>query len=770
MVSAEPNPEAGVTDLNALEALYFAALEKPVAERPVFLDAACGGNADLRARVERLLTAQANVGDFLGAPDRRDPEGTVTLGPEMPGPAPDCSGRDEHADTVIAGRYTLVEMIGEGGMGSVWRAQQTDPVQRAVAVKLIKAGMDSKQVLARFEAERQALALMNHPNIATVLDGGLHDGRPFFVMELVKGVPITEHCDHHKLTPKQRLELFVPVCQAIQHAHQKGIIHRDIKPSNVLVARYDDRPVPKVIDFGVAKAVDEPLTDKTLATGFGVTVGTPEYMSPEQASFNNRDVDTRSDVYALGVLLYELLAGSPPFSRKELERVGVLEILRVIREQEPPRPSAKLSTADALPTLSANRGTEPAKLTRLVRGELDWIVMKALEKDRARRYETPSALARDVERHLRNEAVEARGPSTWYRLGKFLRRNRWTVLAVALVLASVVGWANSFDMTRQANLISTAEAAARTEAFEYRYFLKYDLLGGPDRHNPNRTMQESLDRAAQSLGTDRMLDPRTEARLRELLGEAYLAMGSADRAEAQLTRAVQLFKTRYGTEPWNEEDLGVMSTLALLYTLLERHDRAVPLREELLAQYRREQPIPDFKVHNYVCAIIAMGACYADQGRFPEAEALLSEALDLCRGPRSPHVHGPDGVRKWALQHRARCLIARNEYTAAEGEVRECQSLAPRDDPERPNLDCLLGEALRGQRRYTDAEPLFLSAYKGLVQRSGTWPRDEAAVKRVVAQLVALYTAWDRPDDVRKWRAAPGRRPDRAPAPREVMR
>src|SRR5205823_2284790 len=247
----------------------------------------------------------------------------------------------------VVGPYKLLEQIGEGGMGTVWMAQQTEPVKRVVALKLIKAGMDSKQVIARFEAERQALALMDHPNIARVLDAGATAaGRPYFVMDLVKGVPITRYCDDHRLTPRQRLELFVPVCQAVQHAHQKGVIHRDLKPSNVLVARYDDRPVPKVIDFGVAKATGVQLTEETLHTGFGAVVGTVEYMSPEQAGFNQFDVDTRSDIYSLGVLLYELLAGSPPFSRKDLEKAGMLEMLRLIREQEPSKPSIKLSTAD----------------------------------------------------------------------------------------------------------------------------------------------------------------------------------------------------------------------------------------------------------------------------------------------------------------------------------------------------------------------------------------------------------------------------------------
>src|SRR5437588_7635414 len=299
--------------------------------------------------------------------------------------------------------------------------------------------MDTRQVIARFEAERQALAMMDHVNIARVFDAGATvNGRPYFVMELVHGVPITKYCDDNRLTPRQRLELFVPVCQAIQHAHQKGVIHRDVKPSNVLVARYDDRPVPKVIDFGVAKATGQQLTEQTMHTGFAAVVGTVEYMSPEQANFNQLDVDTRSDIYSLGVLLYELLAGSPPFTRKDLEKAGMLEMLRVIREQEPSKPSIKLSTAEGLPTLAANRGTEPGKLTKLVRGELDWIVMKALEKDRNRRYETANGFAQDVQRYLADEAVQACPPSAWYRLRKFVRRHKGPVLAGSLVLLALV--------------------------------------------------------------------------------------------------------------------------------------------------------------------------------------------------------------------------------------------------------------------------------------------------------------------------------------------
>jgi eukaryotic-like serine/threonine-protein kinase len=417
------------------KSLFLAAADLAVpAERAAYLDRACGEEAELRARVEALLRAN----DASPLSESEPAERTGNYAPDAPVPTTDYPRRDEQAGTVIAGKYTLVERIGEGGMGSVWRARQTESVKRYVAVKLIKAGMDSKQVLARFDAERQALALMDHPNIAKVLDGGLHEYRPFFVMELVKGVPITDFCDARKLTPKERLELFVPVCQAIQHAHQKGIIHRDIKPSNVLIALYDDKAVVKVIDFGVAKATGGTLTEQTIETGFGGVVGTPQYMSPEQATFNNLDIDTRSDVYALGVLLYELLTGSPPFSKKDLEKKGLLEILRVVREEEPPRPSMKLSTDDALPTLSANRGMEPKRLTGLLRSELDWIVMKALEKDRARRYATAIGFAADVLRYLGGEAVQAHPPSTVYRLKKFVKRYKGQVLAVSVVFLALV--------------------------------------------------------------------------------------------------------------------------------------------------------------------------------------------------------------------------------------------------------------------------------------------------------------------------------------------
>jgi WD40 repeat protein/serine/threonine protein kinase len=414
-------------NLSAVEAIFFAALNKRSAEeRAAYLEAACGADLELRRSVQRLLNAEPKVGRFLQAAASAL-AGTVEEHAVAEGPG------------TRIGPYKLLQEIGEGGMGIVYMAEQEEPVRRKVALKIIKPGMDSQQVIARFEAERQALALMDHTHIAKVFDAGTTDsGRPYFVMELVHGVPITQFCDDHQLTPRERLELFVPVCQAIQHAHQKGIIHRDIKPSNVLVTLYDDKPVPKVIDFGVAKAIEQRLTEKTLFTQFGVLVGTFEYMSPEQAEMNALGVDTRSDIYALGVLLYELLTGTTPLQRERLKEVALSDLVRRIKEEEPPRPSVRLSSSDNLPKIAAARKTEPAKLAKLVRGEIDWIVMKCLEKDRSRRYETASGLARDVERYLHDEPVEACPPSLWYRVRKFARRNKQVAIMASFLFALLI--------------------------------------------------------------------------------------------------------------------------------------------------------------------------------------------------------------------------------------------------------------------------------------------------------------------------------------------
>ena len=482
-----------------LDTLFHSALDIVSSEeRAAFISQACGDDAVLRSEVERLVASHQMAGSFLEKPALEYLEKPVDDSKRLEKVADSSSLQDGFEPTLryddpdiltdsdrnapaivgklIDGKYRLVERIGEGGMGSVWRAKQSEPVNRFVALKLIKAGMDSKRVLARFEAERQALALMDHTNIAKIFDGGLHEQRPYFVMELVKGVPITQYCDENRLPPAKRLELFIQVCLAIQHAHQKGIIHRDIKPNNVLIAHYDDQAVVKVIDFGVAKATGAILSESTIDTDFGGIVGTPQYMSPEQATFNNLDIDTRSDIYALGILLYELLAGSPPFTGKELQKKGLLEMLRVVREEEPPRPSTKLSSDEALPSLAARRGTEPSKLPGLLRSDLDWIVMKALEKDRARRYETANGFAADLLRYLAGEAVLAHPPSRVYRLRKFLRKHRSQVIAASLLLlsllAGIVGTSLGLLEARQNARIALDQTqkkeAARAEAERQR--------------------------------------------------------------------------------------------------------------------------------------------------------------------------------------------------------------------------------------------------------------------------------------------------------------
>jgi WD40 repeat protein/serine/threonine protein kinase len=440
------------TPESSVEAIFSAALAKrSPEERAVYLEEACGGDLELHRRVERLLDAHPRLGTFLET-EAVEPIAIVDRPPIL-----------EKPGTVI-GAYALLQSIGEGGMGTVFMAEQTQPVRRTVALKVIKAGMDTREVISRFEAERQALALMDHPNIARVLDAGATDtGRPYFVMELVRGVPITRYCDQHRLTPRQRLELFVPVCQAVQHAHQKGVIHRDIKPSNVLTALYDGEPVPKIIDFGVAKATGPRLTEQTLLTQVGSVVGTLDYMSPEQAELNPLDIDTRCDIYSLGVLLYELLTGTTPLERTRLERAALLEALRIIREAEPPRPSTRLSMTADLPAIAAERGLEPRRLSGLLRGELDWIVMKALEKDRTRRYETAGGLALDVQHYLNDLPVQACPPSAAYRFRKFARRNRLVlatavVVVLAVLLAVIVLAASYVRIRRETQAKETALA------------------------------------------------------------------------------------------------------------------------------------------------------------------------------------------------------------------------------------------------------------------------------------------------------------------------
>jgi serine/threonine protein kinase len=563
------------------ESIFHAALrlDEPD-QRAAYLDEICGDDQPLRQRIDALLAAD-QAGDYL-EPSASHLAATALLPPigERPG------------DRI--GPYKLLEQIGEGGMGLVFVAEQSQPLRRRVALKVIKPGLDTRAVIARFEAERQALALMDHPNIARVYDAGATDsGRPYFVMELVQGVPITEYCDQSNLPTRERLELFITVCQAVQHAHQKGIIHRDLKPTNVLVAMQDGKPAPKVIDFGVAKAIGEQtLTERTLTTAFAQMVGTPMYMSPEQAELSPLGVDTRSDIYSLGVMLYELLAGSTPFDKDRLHAASYDELRRIIREEEPPRPSTRLSslslrereqmstgdpkspersavagreamgvreTAALATTIAENRRTDPRRLIQTVCGELDWIVMKCLEKDRNRRYDSAGSLARDVERYLLDEPVQACPPSAAYRLKKFVRRNKVAAFVGGCLVAAVAALAVSNFVIRSAlsqknAALALALANEQQAAKEFRRAQATadfwsSVLGSsyPDQVKDSQyTLRQLLDDIAAQLGGALDDQPEVKAAIHSMLGRSYWRLGVFERADLHLKIAVDLHKTTFG--------------------------------------------------------------------------------------------------------------------------------------------------------------------------------------------------------------------------------
>jgi tetratricopeptide (TPR) repeat protein len=642
------------------EALFEEALSRPLAERAVFLEQACAGQPELRAAVDALLAAHGRWGNVLDKPPQALGE-TVDSGPD-PAAASVLAVTGDYqpqavAGVVIAGRYTLVEKIGEGGMGEVWVAKQTEPVKRKVALKLIKAGMETRAVVQRFEQERQALALMDHPNIARVLDGGMTpDRRPFFVMELVNGAPLTRFCDEVRLTPEGRLELFVPICQAVQHAHQKGIVHRDLKPSNILVTLYDGKPVPKIIDFGVAKATGGKLIDESLSTNFGAVVGTLEYMAPEQAGLSAVDIDTRADIYSLGVILYELLTGLKPHDGQRLRKAALTEMVRIIQEEEPSKPSTRLSTNESLPSLAALRQTEPRKLMAMLRGELDWVVMKCLEKQRDRRYETANALARDIQRYLAQEPVEARPPTAGYRLSKFLRRNKGAVVAASLVLLVLLGgmigtsigmvqaqWARAAEAERadgESRAKVDAQAARDDEAKERAYaeaiaqFVKDDFLAltsveGQERFGGagltrNATLRELLDRASEKLNERKDLAPRTEAELCWIIGVSYRGLGDAARAIPFLQRSVELHRQASG--PAGPATLNAQNSLAVAYNAAGQYSKAVRLNAEALKLWKAKAGTDSPRTLFWMARL---AASYRFAGKLDLAVPLYEETLTL---------------------------------------------------------------------------------------------------------------------------------------------
>jgi eukaryotic-like serine/threonine-protein kinase len=672
-------------DIERLKRLFLEAIELPDrAARDQFVNEQTSGESGLRGRLLDMVAAHEHPARALDSPflEAQDAQALGQACPALPGSERSLS--PEQAGMLLDGKYKLLELVGEGGMGSVWMAEQMEPVRRKVALKLVKAGMDTRQVLMRFEIERQALALMDHPNIAKVLDGGMTElGRPYFVMEFVRGLPITRYCDDNRLGITERLKLFTTVCQAVQHAHQKGIIHRDIKPGNLLIAMQDGRPVAKVIDFGLAKAMNQPLSDRSLYTLHGMMLGTPSYMSPEQAETNNLDIDTRTDIYSLGVVLYELLTGSTPLDTQAFRQAAWQEMMALIRDTDPPCPSDRLSSSDALPSVAARRHIEPAKLTRMVKGELDWIVMKCLEKDRARRYESADGLADDLERHLADDVVVARPPSAAYRWKKFLRRHRSQAMAGALVMLALAAGlvstrlalndamnqrsdavaaqrneakqreraehAESEARTNEQRAREIAESESRARASSERRLEQlnnaYHVLATVFRNlNPGAgekdgqplqvVLGDRLAQAARELDANPVEDALTMARIRKTLGDSMLGLGQANSATALLTQALNSLTSELGAS--HPETLECRFNLAHAY--LEDGKRDLALGEHQACHDLRTASL-EINHPDILRSQSAIGLCHLRSGMPDVAIKVLREAADLQKSILGPQHH-----------------------------------------------------------------------------------------------------------------------------------